>query len=126
MPIKANIDVSKWEKEFKTSAEKTIQKGDRTLQHVAKEVFDRAVRYTPVGNPALWHPPYWPKGYVPGQLRQSWVSINKPFEVVMYNFQPYALRVEFGWSSQAPEGMLRRALQSYPILMQKYWTSFKI
>lgn len=52
------------------ASEKVI---NATLMQMYKKIIDR----TPVGNPALWNPPVWPKGYTPGQLKASWsLSFN--------------------------------------------------
>src|SRR3989304_3533920 len=37
-----------------------------------KEVGRRIVARSVVGNPALWHPPRWPKGYHPGHFINNW------------------------------------------------------
>src|SRR5690606_26051368 len=42
------------------------------------------------------------KGGVSFSLRSAPVQ-----DVIIYNQQPYAHRVEYGWSSQAPQGMVR-------------------
>ena len=97
------------------------------------------IKGTPVGNPTLWASKP-PKGYVGGTLRGSWqASIGQPNRAktkrkdkdgsatisnvaatitswdmgetfYLTNPQPYAYRVEYGWSSQRPKGMVRVAL----------------
>ncbi|MFW0776298.1 MAG: hypothetical protein ACN2B6_01080 [Rickettsiales bacterium] len=97
------------------------------------------IQGTPVGNPSLWASPP-PKGYIGGTLRGAWnASIGSPNEqqtgskdktgastlanvsisleslkigntFYLTNPQPYAERVEYGWSSQRPKGMVRVAL----------------
>lgn len=37
-----------------------------------REVAWRLIKYSPVGDPTLWHPPYWPKGYNPGHFKANW------------------------------------------------------
>ena len=97
------------------------------------------IKGTPVGNPTLWkNPP--PPGYIGGTLRGAWnASIGAPdrneteskdksgdstvtdvaatiqaFDIgetfYLTNPQPYAYRVEYGWSSQRPQGMVRVAI----------------
>ena len=40
------------------------------------------------------------------------------------NNQPYALRLEFGWSDQAPNGMVRLAVAKFPFTVNKITTEF--
>jgi len=40
------------------------------------------------------------------------------------NNQPYALRLEFGWSDQAPSGMVRLAIAKFPFTVNKITTEF--
>lgn len=40
------------------------------------------------------------------------------------NNEPYALRLEFGWSDQAPNGMVRLAVAKFPFTVNKITTSF--
>ena len=40
------------------------------------------------------------------------------------NNQPYALRLEFGWSDQAPNGMVRLAVAKFPFTVAKITTEF--
>ena len=53
-----------------------ILKGKGAIQActklVLKEVAVRLADYSAVGNPATWHPPYWPKGYIPGHFINNW------------------------------------------------------
>lgn len=39
---------------------------------ILKEIGRRLVLYSVVGNPALWRPPHWPKGYRPGHFINNW------------------------------------------------------
>jgi len=111
-------------------------------------VSSRIIKRTPVGNPSLWkgNPP---KGYVGGSLRGAWVaSVGSPnltertppdasgarvtaravnvtqkikLGEVFYltNNLPYAHRVEFGWSKQAPAGMLRVSVKEARRLVKR-------
>jgi hypothetical protein len=53
-----------------------IFKSKANIQAVDKEVKleigRRLVDYSIVGNPMLWHPPYWPKDYNPGRFINNW------------------------------------------------------
>lgn len=102
---------------------------------LALEALGAVMSRSPVGNPSLWKNPA-PAGYVGGQFRGNWqltlnqvtdVQINrmdptgssalrsgqqvieslKAFDTVhIQNNLPYAIRLEEGWSSQAPQGMV--------------------
>ena len=39
---------------------------------VLKEVGFRLVARSAIGDQNLWHPPYWPKGYIPGHFINNW------------------------------------------------------
>jgi hypothetical protein len=84
------------------------------------------VARTPVGNPALWKYPHAPAGYTPGQLKASWELTYKYKDAssdlfaVLKNPQPYAGVIEYGsHSTQAPNGMLRLALQNYSTYVEE-------
>lgn len=118
------------------ATENIKQDAERVVRGTIFSVASKIVRRTPVGNPQLWkNPP--PKGYVGGSLRGGWnASLNSPDysetgridsnggQVIadisaavagvdigdtfyLTNPLPYATRVEFGWSQQAPAGMVR-------------------
>lgn len=46
--------------------------------------------------------------------------------VLIYNNQPYAQRVETGWSSQAPQGMMRVTVAEYTGILNGYAARYKI
>ncbi len=61
--------------------------------------------------------------YKPGTLRASWTTALEersgiPIATV-FNSEPYAERVEFGWSSQAPQGMLRITIKEWQSIVAK-------
>lgn len=96
----------------------------------AKEVLDRVEKRTPVGDPSLWKSPA-PPGYVPGSLRASWtLTFNQvtPLNVTatLENSQPYAERVEYGWSTQAPEGMLRITIKEWSDIIALTTATYKL
>lgn len=126
-----SIDLSKAVEGVKQDAE-DIVKGT-TFQ-----LFTNIIKRTPVGNPSIWDSKP-PKGYIGGTLRNSWhcainSNVGVPIRgasksgtdslkslssiqsyslgdsVYLVNRAPYARRVEFGWSSQAPTGMVRISL----------------
>lgn len=118
--ISFDINIAKWESDIRKVREKTIYKFNRSMYAASQELLQKIKEYTPIGNPDLWHPPYWPKNYVPGTLRASWEMHIEGAIITISNPQPYAYRVEYGaWSSQAPEGMMRRALYEYPAILRR-------
>lgn len=115
--IGVTVDVNSWFKKFSKDAEDTNKKSQRIFREVATKLYTQILDYTPVGNPKLWKSPYIPKGYVPGTLKKSWEINFTPTEITISNPQEYAQRIEDGWSSQAPYGMLKKALVEYPDIL---------
>src|SRR5688572_10819137 len=75
MKITTNID--DFLKKFKANQQIALNASARIINETLMEMYRRMVQRTPIGNPALWHPPYWPKGYKPGTLKSSWsISFN--------------------------------------------------
>ena len=110
----ATTNFSEWQSKFTGQCE-IIVKADREVFFAAcTELFDRIVERTPIGNPSLWKPPYWPKDYTPGALREAWGIEYTNNSVTIFNDKPYAYRVETGWSSQAPSGMMRISVMEFP------------
>lgn len=104
---------------------------------------------SPVGNPTLWKSPA-PKGYVGGRFRANWqfgvgtadttttegtdangnatlarlkgaidgAKIGGVWYVT--NSLPYAKRLEYGWSKQAPAGFVRLTAQELPDAIRAY------
>lgn len=108
---------------------------DQVVRYVTLAVGNSLVLKSPVGNPSLWITKYPPKGYVGGRFRANWMfgvdSIDEstteeidpsggtslaradiiPDDAAGHIFYwsnslPYAQRLEDGWSSQAPSGMV--------------------
>lgn len=134
--------------ELKDFAEKTNRNVNDVKQAVALDVFGRIIKATPVGNPSLWKSKP-PKGYTGGRLRGNWqASINEPkagtlkttdkagnksveqmSKIVqsaegdgalwLVNNLPYAERVEYGWSTQAPSGMVRVTIAAFQSAIDK-------
>ena len=115
---------------------------DKVVRGVVMEVGKRIVDRSPVGDGSLWkNPP--PKNYTGGRFRANWshgfsvaptaefsdidksgqVSIARivggvggsPVAGVHYlaNNLPYAMRLETGWSRQAPGGMVGLVVQEF-------------
>lgn len=117
-------------------AKKMNRKAEDVARAVIIEVMASTIEDTPVGNPQLWKSGRGPKGYVGGRLKANWQctvgapaqgevekadktgssairkvhsTVRKPNKYFLTNNLPYAERVEFyGWSKQAPTGMLRK------------------
>lgn len=103
------------------------------------QTFNASVTDSPVGNPDLWQSTA-PEGYTGGQFRASWKlsdgMINydtasegskfvpqfseSDFKMIgtgtsyyFTNALPYAQRIEYGWSTQAPQGIVRLQAQKF-------------
>lgn len=126
--------------------EKTKGKIDLVTQKATVDIFSSVIMKNPVGNPDLWKVVRPPKGYVGGRSRANWVcSIISPSRkttdnvdpsgsetiaamagvagntkaggvVYLCNSLPYVPRLEYGYSKQAPQGMVRITILEY----QKY------
>ncbi len=97
-----------WAKNFDGQITLAIDDNEKVLAVAVEEFKSRVENRTPIGNPNLWHPPYWPHGYTPGHLKGNWkIDKYSKTNYVVYNNAPYALAVETGWSTQAPHGMMR-------------------
>lgn len=127
---------------------KTNQQLRLVVRKIALELLRRVVLRTPVGNPDLWQSRA-PRGYVGGFLRGNWqVTIGTPAggtidqfstsaeqviaeqsgavsswdgdgAIFIVNNAPYSMRIERGWSSQAPQGMVQITLEEYPYIVQQ-------
>jgi hypothetical protein len=115
--------------------EKAKGKLQQFTKEALMEVGRRIIYRSPVGDPTTWHPARWPKGYIPGHFINNWqVGIDRvPTGIInevdptgtaslerlsrlgrwqvghvyyFVNNLPYAKRLEYGWSKQAPYGMV--------------------
>jgi len=121
------LEVANW-------AERTKREQSTILRKIALEVFSRVVMRTPVDT---------------GRARGNWqVEIGTPrgdvidrFDaggdqtisdaesritqwdgtgaVFLFNNLPYIMRLEDGWSGQAPNGMVRLTLEEYPHIVRE-------
>lgn len=75
-----------------------------------REVSEQAFKFfkeeTPYGNPRLWKSKA-PKNYRPGNARRRTRLVGNDVEA---NYA-YALRLEKGWSTQAPDGMTKPTIE---------------
>jgi len=117
---------NQWVLKFNKQAQAQLKVDSRAQQDAAQMLYENIKRRTPVGNPALWNPPVWPKGYQPGSLKAAWqIEINGD-EVTIFNPLPYADRVEHGWSTQAPAGMMKISLLEWNKLLEKASKKYRL
>jgi len=123
--------------DIKKFSEKTGTTLDQVIIDYVVGVSQKVIERTPVGNPSLWQSNA-PPGYVGGTARANWIpSIGTPDQTevnstdenrgssqvlaiqsqipgniyYLTNNVPYIERLEYGWSTQAPNGMMRRTLR---------------
>ena len=135
-------------------AQKTNQNVDTVVREVIIEIATKNVKRSPVGDGNLWKTKP-PKGYIGGQFRGNWFSsIDSPVTMpefgkidrsgqgaiseairvannaaghVYYltNNLPYAQRLEYGWSTQAPQGMVRITMAEVDTAIKKALAKLK-
>lgn len=117
-----------WEKQFTSQVINVEKVNKRVLGESVDVLTDLIKSNTPEGKPELWKYPYVPKNYVPGTLRAAWENgQTSPMNYQIYNNEPYGPRVEyFGWSTQAPEGMMRKSNLSWSKIVDQVSRRFKI
>lgn len=118
------VDVTSWQQQIRAHSAIINLSSEKVFARSVDLLKKRIIEYTPVGDPTLWH---WPahKDYTPGFLKSNWKAVINGQEAEISNDAPYALRVENGWSSQAPNGMMRRAWMDYPIILEQAAREFK-
>jgi hypothetical protein len=124
-------DVKEW-------CKKAGDNADQVMRAAVIGLLNNLIVRSPVGNPDLWQNPP-PPGYVGGRFRANWqvtiaaaatgtipaidpsgqlpliaatvtlsgAQCGPPIYIV--NNLPYAIPLEYGWSTQAPQGMVRLA-----------------
>lgn len=129
---------------FVTKSRNKIQ---NLTREVILEIGYRIVARSPVGNPATWKSAHWPKGYIPGHFINNWqLGIDaKPVGTIaaidptgsgslarlskmgrwpaghtyfFVNNLPYANAIEFGWSKQAPRGIVKLLQLEFPAIVK--------
>lgn len=113
---------------------------DKAVTYTLLGLGRMVVENSPVGDASYWqHPP--PPGYVGGRFRANWQHGTGTMPTIVYDmtanigFQriqssipnnsaglvhwiinnvPYSIRLENGYSRQAPQGIVGRALLSFP------------
>lgn len=121
---------------------KTVIKGREALQKISMDLFKSVILMSPVGNPDLWKDPVrgyvggrfkgnWqaginsaPGGVLDGKDKTGGATTGKMIgtidgkasegdAVYLVNNLPYAQRLEEGWSTQAPGGMVALSIQKF-------------
>jgi len=128
--------MAKWSIPMSTVTAKMKTQAEVATKQVTYQVLKAVVVRSPVGNPSLWQSPA-PPGYVGGRFRANWnvsqgspnVAVTKSTSgsradsevrkalsfkpggiVYLTNALPYARDLEYGYSTQAPSGMVRLAV----------------
>ncbi len=150
----STINIKEYLDSFSKNVGKISVSANRILSEAADEFKKRVEDRTPVGNPALWAWPA-PKDYEPGTLKASWqisktssaqgaggrfvsdnsilslhgllakVNFNTTYATI-YNQQPYAQRVEDGWSTQAPNGMMKITVKEFPQIVDSIAAKYRL
>lgn len=148
-------NIQQFLKKFKEDQQIALNTSAKVLNSTVSDLYKKIVERTPVGNPSLWNWPA-PRDYNPGTLKESWnISFNNvqrnvagqfastaqilgnnglSFKlgdkgqqvVVISNPQPYAQRVETGWSTQAPQGMMRVSIAEYTSMLNQNASKYRI
>ena len=123
------MSIQKWKEQFNRQIQATIKVAEKVQVEAAKVLLSNIERRTPIGRPELWKYPA-PADYVPGQLRASWVmqieGTGLQIKITIENGQPYAERVEKGWSTQAPSGMMVISCKEWSQIVDKIAKKYKI
>lgn len=128
-------------------ADKVPKRAKQVVDKIGQDLLRDIVLKTPVGNPRLWQSPP-PAGYVGGRLRGNWntginaqdrtprgvdklggaaiargaatIRAREPdSDIYITNSLPYAERIEYGYSTQAPAGMLRVTVVRFQSFVNK-------
>jgi len=111
------INIDEWLAKFEKNKTVVIRVSKEFLHDAATVFYDIVQDRTPVGDPSLWKYPAH-KDYVPGSLRAAWQLDSFSDREVVHNDLPYAQRVEYGWSTQAPQGMMRLTIKDFPSIIK--------
>ena len=124
---------------------------EKAVRVAAIKTFSKIIKMTPVGNPDLWKSDYKPVGYVGGRARSNWflgsslsdrtteatqgkgdgyIASSMPNELMgnktyFYNNLPYIQALEYGYSTQAPNGMVRVSLLGWDKALNKAFKALK-
>ncbi len=98
-----------------------LKSSSKSIARLTELFKDRCVELSPVGDPETWDRLERPKGYTAGQFKGSWgFSYNYSENTgYIFNPQPYGRRLEYGWSQQAPSGMVRITFGEFHGMLQR-------
>lgn len=140
-------NTSEYLAKMKTNQALALEACEKTINATVLNMYKKIIDRTPIGNPALWHPPYWPKNYTPGKLKAAWTislngdetktlgigslglninSLSSNKKIAISNDQPYVQRVENGWSTQAPAGMMKVTVAEYTDILGTNAAKYRI
>ena len=88
--------------QIKNNLSSKLKKIQNKLDKLPQEAYKEFVQLTPVGDPSRWKTKYKPKNYTPGNARRKTKLKGDTIEAGY----PYAKRLNEGYSSQAPKGMV--------------------
>jgi hypothetical protein len=126
---------------------KAKSNADACVRKIVLDMGTRIVLRSPVGDGKYWKSPP-PKGYIGGRFRANWqygagvipggtlsaidrnggATISKIAQAIPFaaagmihyltNNLPYAMRLEYGWSRQAPAGMVAITVVEYQTIVR--------
>lgn len=117
---------TEWEQAFTRQIQLVTAANEKIFNEATQEFYNRVVDRTPVGDPSLWK---WPahKDYHAGTLKEAWTYETTGSYAKIENTTPYAYRVEAtGWSTQAPNGMMRITALEWNAIVDKVSKRYKI
>lgn len=121
----SSVNLAEWQQQFNKQLQATLKVSEKIQEEASKELKKTLEDKSPVGNPSIWkNPPH--KDYVPGAFKKSWHIENQDKTIFIYNDRPYAYRIETGWSTQAPSGVLRLGVLEFPNIVDKLARKYKI
>lgn len=117
----AVTNFTSWKLKFESQSREQVVKQFNAVKEAANIYFEKLKQYTPVGMPSTWKRPA-AYDYVPGALRQGYTKVvqemAKVLQISIYTDRVYFIRIENGWSKQAPTGMRKRADLEWPSIIK--------
>lgn len=142
-------------KRFKANEQLALDASAKIINSTLLQMYKKIIDRTPVGDPSLWKWPAH-SDYQPGTLKESWqlsfngqqrnlkgqfssasqtienggltlkVGSRETVSATISNPQPYAQRVETGWSTQAPSGMMRVTIAEYTSIIDQNAAKYRV
>ncbi len=152
--MKTNIN--QFLKQHKANEKLALEASEKIINATVLQMYKNIIDRTPVGNPALWSYPApkgydpgtlkasWSISFgsnmrnTKGQFTSGSQMTNAgglslkingsdtKQTISIYNNQPYAQRVENGWSTQAPQGMMRISVAEYTSILGQNTARYRI